>query len=261
MTGWRLFLAALSTEARKFLSARVAISTTIMLDGGIALMCSAAMLAASREDPALTAKLGPFFEEGGWVGYLSAGAQITAVAGLLGFGVVLAWLFGREFADGTVTGLFAIPVGRGTVAAAKLVVYVCWAVVVSAGLIFTLLSFGLASGLGVPGTEVWGLLAREYGVALLTAGLAIPAAWAATLGRGLLPGIATIIGIVVLAQIAAISGIGGWFPFSAPGLWAASAGPGLSSVVSPVQLALVVPVTAAFGALTLLTWRRLQLDR
>jgi ABC-2 type transport system permease protein len=232
-----------------------------MLDAGIALICSAAMLGARGDDPVLAAKLGPLVAAGGWPGYLSASVQVTAVAGLLGFGVTLAWLFGREFTDGTVTGLFALPVSRPMIATAKLVVYLGWAAVVSSGLILTLLLAGLASGLGLPGSEIWVLLAREYGLALLTAGLAIPAGWAATLGRGLLPGIATIIGIIVLAQIAVFTGAGGWFPFSAPGLWAASAGAGIPSAVSPGKLALVLPVAVVFTALILRSWRRLQLDR
>ncbi|MBA3339935.1 MAG: ABC transporter permease [Geodermatophilaceae bacterium] len=258
MTRSHLLAAAISAEARKIRSARAGVATLIMLDVGIVLVCIAAVLGARSDDIALAAKLGPLVAEGGWAGYLSASAQVTAVAGLLGFGVVLAWQFGREFSDGTVTGLFAIPVQRRTLAAAKLLVYLCWAFVVSSGLILALLIGGVSFGLGLPGSEVWPLLARMYGLALLTAGLAIPAAWAATLGRGLLSGIATIIGVIVLAQVAVFSGLGGWFPFSAPGLWAATNG---HSVVSAGQLALVLPVAATFVGLTLRSWHRLQLDR
>lgn len=261
MTGAQLLGAAITTEARKIRSARVGVATLIMLDVGIALVCIAAVLGARSDDSELASKLGPLVAEGGWAGYLSASTQVTAVAGLLAFGVVLAWQFGREFSDGTVTGLFAIPVPRRTVAAAKLVVYLCWAFVVSSGLILALLIGGASFGLGVPGSEIWPLLARVYGLALLTAGLAVPAAWAATIGRGTLSGIATIIAVIVLAQIAVFSGIGSWFPFSAPGLWAATDGAGPQPVVSAGQLALVVPVAAAFAGLTVQSWHRLQLDR
>src|SRR5699024_4307702 len=53
---------------------------------------------------------------------------------LLAFGVALAWLFGREFADATVSGLFAIPISRPTIAIAKLCVYYCWVVLVAIAL-------------------------------------------------------------------------------------------------------------------------------
>jgi len=261
MTGAHLLGAAMSTEARKIRTARVGVATMIMLDVGIPLVCGAAVLGARSDDAALAAKLGPLVADGGWAGYLSASAQVTAVAGLLGFGVVLAWQFGREFSEGIVSGLFAIPVQRRTLAAAKLLVYVCWACVVSTGLVLALLIGGASFGLGLPGSEIWTLVAGQYGLALMTAGRAIPAALAATLGRGLLPGIATIIGVIVLAQVAVFTGIGAWFPFSAPGLWAATDRAGATSVVSVGQLSLVVPLAAGFAGLTLRSWHRLQLDR
>ncbi|MGI8721294.1 MAG: hypothetical protein ACR2JG_03610 [Geodermatophilaceae bacterium] len=127
MTGAHLLGAAMSTEARKIGTARVGVATMIMLDVGIPVVCGAAVLGARSDDAALAAKLGPLVADGGWAGYLSASAQVTAVAGLLGFGVVLAWQFGREFSDGTITGLFAIPVRRATIGAAKLLVYLGWA--------------------------------------------------------------------------------------------------------------------------------------
>ncbi len=65
---------------------------------------------------------------GDWNGFLLGAAQITGAGGLGGFAVVLAWMFGREFGDGTITGLFALPVRRTTIALAKLIVYVVWVV-------------------------------------------------------------------------------------------------------------------------------------
>ncbi len=260
MTRSRLLGAALSTEARKLRSGRVGVAILIILDVGIPLVCMAALLGARSDDPVLAAKLGPLVAEGGWEGFLSASAQVTAVGGLLAFGVVLAWQFGREFSEGTITGLFAIPVPRRSVAAAKLLVYLGWVLAVTTGLILVLLIAGASLGLGVPRSEVWLLLAQQYGLVLLTAGLAIPAAWAATLGRGLLSGIAAIIGVIVLAQIAVFTGLGAWFPFSAPGLWAATGGAEPQTSVSVGQLALVGPVTAAFAGLTLRAWHCLELD-
>jgi ABC-2 type transport system permease protein len=203
----------------------------------------------------MVAKLGALVEPGGWSGYLATASQITATAGLLGFGVVLSWLFGREFTDGTITGLFALPISRGTIARAKLLVYAAWAVAVSSVLVVMIVGLGLALGLGRIPDATAADVARQFAVTILTAAIALPAAWAATLGRGLLGGIGTIIGVVVVAQVAAISGLGAWFPFAAPGLWAAG------SDVSAAQLALVVPVAVGFGLLVTLSWRRLQLDR
>jgi ABC-2 type transport system permease protein len=249
--------AALVAEATKFLRARVPIVTTIMLTAGIGLLCASMLFAvhAADADPRLAAKLGALVDPGGWAGFLATVSQVTAVAGLLGFGVVLSWLFGREFADGTITGLFALPTGRGTIAVAKLLVYVLWALVVSVLLPVVVVLLGMGFGLGAPESSSWAPFGVQLAVTVLTACLALPAAWAATLGRGLLGGIGCVIGVVVIAQIAALGGLGAWFPFAAPGLWAAGV------PVSWVQLLLVLPVVLLFGALTVIAWRRLELDR
>ena len=90
---------------------------------------------------------------------------------------------------------------------------------------------------------------------LLTALIAVPAGWAASLGRGLLPGIAAAIGILVVAQVAAIAKVGAWVPFVAPALWrGAVRGDGGRGLTVPV-------VPAVFGAATVWVWRRLQMDR
>lgn len=256
-----LFWTALATETRKFRRAPVPRVAAVMLVGGIAIMCLVMLLAAEHGDPQAAAKLGPVIAVGGWTALLSAAAQITAVGGLIGFGVVLAWSFGREFTDGTISSLFALPVTRGQVAGAKIVVFGFWSLTVSAGLVIALLGCGLGLDLGVPNPAVVAMLGRQFGVCVLTAALALAAGLAASLGRGLLPGIATVIGVVVLAQVAAIAGAGGWFPFATVGLWATTVGPDLFSVVSPLQLSVVAPTAAVLVWLTIRRWRRLQLDR
>jgi ABC-2 type transport system permease protein len=100
-------------------------------------------------------------------------------------------------------------------------------------------------------------IGRQIVLTMLTATLAVPAAWVATLGRSLLAGIGTTIVILVLFQVAVITGADGWFTPAAPALWAASGGTRASSF----QIALVVPLLVISCGLTLTAWRRLQLDR
>lgn len=248
--------AALAVEARKTAASRVTTGTTGLLVLGIAGLAAAMTAAARTGDAQVLAKLGPIAAQGGWTGLVSAVIQITAAAGLLGFGVVLSWMLGREFADGTVTGLFGLPVARSTIALAKLAVYLLWSVAVGVALSLVVVLVGLAFGLGWPDAAALGGLGRLLALAGLSALLAVPAAWAATVGRGLLPGIAATVGIITLAQVMVVAGLGGWFPLAAPALWAIS-----PADVSAPQLALVAVVPAAFGLLTLRAWARLQLDR
>ncbi|UXM91329.1 hypothetical protein [Paenarthrobacter sp. JL.01a] len=91
---------------------------------------------------------------------------------------------------------------------------------------------------------------------MLSALIATPAAWSATLGRGLLSGIGLTVGVMAGTQVAVLAGAGPWFPVAAPALWAVAPG-----TVPPAALALTFAIPTLFGALTLWSWSRLQLDR
>jgi ABC-2 type transport system permease protein len=247
----------LVTEFAKLAHATVVRVTSVLMVFGISLICASMLLAVHTDDPQVAAKLGPLIDPGGWAGYLTVAIQVTGAAGFVGYGVVLSWLFSREFADGTITGLFAIPVSRPTIAAAKLVVYVAWGLVTAAALLLALIVLGLVSGLGPIPAAVVPSIGRQFGLSVFSFVIAVPAAWAATLGRSVLAGIGATICILVLSQVSVIAGAGGWFPFAAPALWAIDS----DITVTPVQLALVVPVVAAGVGLTLRSWQHLQLDR
>ena len=248
--------AALWAEAVKLAASTVGRVASVAIAAGIAVLSGAMLLAASSGDPQLLAKLGPAATRD-WMGFLLATAQITGAGGLLGFGVVLSWMFGREFGDGTITGLFALPIRRSTIATAKLLVYGLWAIVMSLLLAMLLLLTGTFAGLGPLDGDAWAALARQVGLAIMTALVAAPVAWAATLGRSVLAGVSVAIGLVVIAQVSVLAGLGGWMPLAAPALWAISAGAG----VSLVQLLLLVPYAGIVMLVTALSWRAMQLDR
>jgi ABC-2 type transport system permease protein len=250
------FAAAVAVETRKTTAARVVLSTTVLLIAGVAMLSAASTLAAESGNAQIVAKLGPLAAAGGWAALLGTASQISGAAGLLAFGVVLSWIYGREFADGTITGLFGLPVSRPTLALAKLVVYLLWSLIVSAVLVLVVTGVGLATGMGWPDGEAAAALGRLAALVPLTGLLAVPAAWASTIGRGLLPGIATTVVSIAISQVMVVAGTGGWFPFAAPTLWAIMPG-----MVGPTQLALVVVVPVVFGGLALASWGRLQLDR
>jgi ABC-2 type transport system permease protein len=250
------FRDALAVEARKARSARVPFATGALLATGVSVLASTVVLAARSGNSELVAKLGPRAASGDWSALLSGAAQITSAAGLLACGVVISWIYGREFADGTVSALFGLPVSRGTLAVAKATVYAAWSVLVTLATTVLLLVAGLTIGLGPPDSDTFAGLGRQACLGVLTALIAAPAGWASTLGRGLLPGIAAAIGILVTAQILVLADAATWVPFAAPALWAMS-----PSTSSAWPLLLVPLVPLVFGAATVLGWQRLQLDR
>ena len=258
MTTTHLLSIATSTELMKFRRAVLPRIATIMLVGGITAIASSFMWAALQPGSAMAIKLGALVTEEGWAGYLSIAGQIAATAGGIGPGVVLAWLFGREFADGTITGLFGLPVGRASFASAKLLVFAMWTLAFCLALVTLLVIVGVVLGLGLPDGTAWARAGKLLVILVLSAMLSLPAGLAASLTRGYLGGIGAVVGIVIVSQIAVATGAGGWFTFAAPGMWAATPGAVLDATTL-VQLLLVLPLTAGFAAWIVITWRRLQL--
>jgi len=246
---------AIAVEARKLVASRVVRYATLLIVGGIAVLTASIAAAADAGNERILAQLGDLADEDGWSRLAGISIQITSAAGLLGFGVVMAFVVGREFADGTISGLFALPVTRVAIAAAKLIVVLVWTAVVAVCLVTAIVAIGVILGNGAPGTEATDGLVRLFVLTVLSGTLAVPAAWAATLGRGLLPGIAVTIGIIASAQILVTAGAGAWYPAATPALWAMD-----PPTVSTVQLGLVLVITTAFGIATTRSWTRLQLD-
>ena len=249
---------ALWVESRKALAARVLYAGAALLVVGTSVLGASLTAAVESGDDQITAKLGQGADAAGWPLMTATVTQVVAAGALLTFGITLSWVFGREFTDGTVYGLFAVPVSRTVQTAAKLIVHFGWAVVVAATLAGLVMLTGFAIGLGGLDAPTAAGLGRLFALAALSGLVAVPAAWAATLGRGPMAGIATTIGLIVLAQVAVVAfpEASAWFPFAAPALWALD-----PDQVTGLQLALTPAYAIVFGALTARAWHRLQLDR
>lgn len=245
-----------AVEARKAASSPVLLATGALLVAGVGILAGVMAAAARGGNDQISAQLAGLADADPWPQLVGAASQITAAGGFLAFGVALSWLVGREFADGTVAGLFASPVSLRRFVLAKLAVFACATIPAALALTAVVLLVGLASGLGAPDPATWTGLGRLFTLTVLTGLLAWPAAWAATVGRGLLAGIAAVVVLIVVAQVCAVAGTGAWFPVVAPALWAVA-----PEEVRPAQLALVPVVPALSALLTVRAWSRLQLDR
>lgn len=252
--------AALDVEWLKLRRSRVVkVATAALLLAPCAV--AAAFLAAAERGgrDAMSVKASALLVGEGWQAYLGALAQIFATGGLLGMGIVAGWCFGREFTDRTVVSLYASATPRERVAAAKLLLLTGWGVVVAIALGPVALAVGLAVGLGLPGADDLAAVGRVVALAAMTAPLALVVGLFASLGRGIMSALGGMLAVIVAAQLAVVAGLGGWFPWSAPGLWVVAVpGSGLEPV--PGVLLLVVPLSAlAVGLLTVGWWRRAEL--
>lgn len=161
-----------------------------------------------------------------WPTFFNMLAQATAIGGAIVFAIVTTWVFGREFSDHTVKELLSLPTSRETIVAAKFTVVVFWT------LFMTLVNFGVGLFVGnavaIPGWSPE--LFRSAAVDIIGAGtltiLLLPfVAFMASIGRGFMPAFGWAVLTVVMAQIAAAIGWGGWFPWSIPALFSRVAGP------------------------------------
>ncbi|MBM7503592.1 ABC transporter permease [Agromyces aurantiacus] len=253
MTG---FGTAVAVETRKAVASRVLPWTTGIVVVALAALTTGLLAAAAAGDERVLARLGPLADADGWALLVGTAAQILAAGGFGACGILIAWLYGREFADGTVAALFALPVRRSTLALGKLAVYLAWAALLAAAITLLLAVVGIASGLDRSDPDGAAELLRIPVLTLLTAFLAVPAGWVASLARSVLAGIATAIVLLIAAQVCAVLGVGTWFPLVAPALWAIDP----ASVPWPALLGVLV-VPAAFGGAIAVTWARMQLDR
>ncbi len=248
--------AATSVELRKALRSRVPMVTALIVIVGVTAICLSTAVAATSGSAEIVAKLGPVVAAGGWAGYLNAALQVIGAGAAGASGILLSWSFGREFGEGTITGLFALPVTRAEIAASKFVVFVAWSVAIAVTVTAVVLGGGMVAGFGALSAADVSVAARLPVLVVLTALMAVPVAWVATLSRGLLGGIAATIVLVVSSQVLVFSGSGPWFPPAAPALWALQ-----PTATAGIALAVGLLVPAVFSVLTVIAWGRLQLDR
>ncbi len=156
-----------------------------------------------------------------WTIYLGLFGMVMAAGGLMLFGLVTSWVFGREFADGTLKDMLAVPVQRTNIVVAKFIVVAVW----SAALAVVILGVGLAMGamirLPAGSSQVFlkGCTRVMVTAAMVIAGVT-PLALVASIGRGYLLPIGTMLMAVMAANVLALAGWGEYFPWGVPGLYA-----------------------------------------
>lgn len=196
-----------------------------------------------------------------WAGYFAFTAQIAAVGGMLVFGLVIIWLFGREFSDRTAKDLLALPTARAAVVGAKLIVALVWCLLLAVQLL--VISLVLGSWLGLPGWSAetaWNGVGTVFFTVTLTVALATTYGLAASVGRGYLPAVAVMFVSVFAAQVIAALGFGAWFPWSVPSLLSGVAGPEHAGP-GAWSIAGVVLVGASASLATVLWWEHADQDR
>jgi ABC-type transport system involved in multi-copper enzyme maturation permease subunit len=206
---------------------------TIILFTFIPLMMGLMMFVA--RNPEIAVKLGmigtkaKMFGENDWPGYFALLSQMIASVGLIGFGFVASWVFGREHIDRTMKDLLALPIPRRSIVFAKTIVVFTWCLLLA----LIMYTVALISGLimNLPGWSAQSFMhfSISYsGTALLTLLLCSPVSYLAGYSRGIIAPLGFVILTMIMAQFVGLIGLGPYFPWAVPGLFSvANDAPGM----------------------------------
>lgn len=241
-------------ELRKAVRSRMPLWTSL---GSLFFPLGIAFLLFVSKNPAISAKLGLVSAKANlmayaatdWPTYLVAYGQIIALGEFFLLILAVSWVFGREFADGTLKDMLAVPVERGSILLAKFIVLAIW----SALLTIVIFVFGLLMGvvLKLPGAST-AVVLQGSGVVIVTAclttALVLPFALFASIGRGYLLPIGLAVLTLMITNLVIIIGRGEYFPWAVPGLYAQ----GKSSLASVSYW--IVLFTSLAGMLATYVW-------
>ncbi|MHB1277682.1 MAG: ABC transporter permease [Bacteroidia bacterium] len=173
----------------------------------------------------LAAKTQAMNFEANWKSYLGLLTQAIGVGGVLVFGFVASWVFGREYSDGTAKDLLSLPTSRTKILNAKFLVYILWCFALSVSNLLAGFLIGLLLQLPAPETAILYPLLGDYMITtLLTVLIGVPIGFFAIWGKGYLAPLAFVALTLVFAQIIAATGYGTYFPWSIPGLYGGAGG-------------------------------------
>ena len=183
--------------------------------------------------------------------FLSQGAGI---AGIIIFGFIASYLFGREYSDHTYRDLLSLPISRTKILNAKFVIYVGWCL----GLAISDLVLGLAV------SRILNMSVGEYHIIfkdikiyfitiLLTILLGTWIPFFALWAKGYLAPLGFLIMALMMAQFSPYLGWGQYFPWSIPGIYSGAAGEELKKLLN-VWSYLSLFFTCTLGYILTISW-------
>ncbi len=247
-------LAMIWVEGKKAIRSRMPLWTAI---GSQFFPLGIAFLVFVSKNPDLSKKLGLIgakanlipYASMDWATYLGMSAQLIGAGGFMLYVLIISWVFGREFADGTLKDLLAVPVRRANILAAKFIVTAVWSAVLSLAIYLTGLILGYALKLPGGAPEViWQNTSLVLVTACFTIAAVLPYAFFAGVGRGYLLPIAAAILTLMAANLAVVVGLAEYYPWAVAGLYAQQKG------VLPAVSYLVLFGTSAAGVLATFLW-------
>ncbi len=179
---------------------------------------------------------------------------LSAVIGLVGFGILASWVFSREFTDGTFKDLLALPISRSTIIIGKLVaIEITELFITFISTVLIIVVGHLTIGEPLTKTIVAGLIGKIWKIVAYNVLLSFLWPLVASLSRSaLLPMSLSFISLI-LAVIFSSQPIGRFIPWSITGYWLAN------PTFNPLISNLIVSAVAAIGIYgTMYVWNYLD---
>jgi ABC-2 type transport system permease protein len=256
-----IFLKAVGSEFLKLRRCKV---TWVTLLANIFMIAALGGFMWIMLNPGMAGKLGLIgqkasFSFGGegrdWAAFLTVAGEMSGIGGMLFCSIIFAYVFGREYAEGTAKNLLALPVSRGTLVAAKVLVAAAWFAALTLGAVAAAFAAGRILGLaGFSGALFGGYALKAAVLALMSLCAAMPVAWVAVATRGYFAPLGYAIATLMFASLFGHTGWGPWCPWSIIGIYSGASGPGTglalgSWIVLAATFALGLGLTIAHEAL------------
>ncbi len=220
-----------------------------------------ALMIFVQKYPEIAAKLGMIGEkaemmklgEPVWSNFFGMINMFLSAIGLIGFGFITSWIFGREYSDKTLKDVLALPVSRGYIVTAKLITAAIWSVILS--VVFFILSLLMGKIVGI--SDWSGAIFSEnleifLTVMFLTILLCTPVAFLSSWSRGILLPVGFIILTMILGNFTGLVGLSPYFPWSIPGLFSMPASS--SGNIHLTTSLIILFSTSALGYLATFLW-------
>jgi ABC-2 type transport system permease protein len=254
----RALMSAISVENKKFFSSKVPFITMFAL---LLIPFVGGLFMNILKDPVNAQKTGIISAKAqlagaaDWPSFFGLIAQAISIGGLLAFGFVTSWIFGREFSDRTIKDLLSLPIHREYIVISKFIVVYIWCFLLS--ILVFILALVVGYQVDIPGysTEILKRGTIVFFVCtILTLLLSTPVGFIATIGKGYLSPLGYVIFTMVIAQIIATTGYGHYVPWSIPALASGIDGSGTIAIY-PISYVIVI-LTSLIGIVcTALWWR------
>jgi ABC-2 type transport system permease protein len=192
-----------------------------------------------------------------WSSYLVLFAEIISAGGFFFFVLAISWVFGREFADGTLKDMLAVPVQRSSILLAKFIVVAAW----SAAMAIIIFILGLVIGaiIQLPGGSLSVILHGSTVTAItvcLVIAVVLPFALFASVGRGYLLPMGVAVLTLMMANLMMVVGWAEYFPWAVPIQYAQG-----ESSLTPISYWIVVFTSLAGMIATYLWWKYADQNR